>query len=152
MRLVLLLLAFTLAGCASAPVQSPERLVFNGHLDLAGIGVIASHESGLLCEARSARSRLPETVTLQAKCNDEQSATLTVNKGADVRGVLVFARGREGDVAFELPAPPRVAVVAAPASTLRPVPGAARTYVRPGAGSMRFAGWCWIPLAKWQVR
>ncbi len=112
-RAFLILVAGALAGCGfNGPpppaVPPPERLLFDGRLDLAnpGIGFVLTHPSGLVCSGHFDGSRLPDTVTLALACNDQETGTLAVVKAEDIRGSVTLSSGRLGDVTFAPPAPP----------------------------------------------
>lgn len=126
---VALVTALLCAGCATGGVQAPatpapERLNFDGTLDLTGkgVGFSLAHASGLTCRARYESGRLPEAVTLPLGCTEQQTefaGTLAVVKAADLRGAVTLADGRVGDVVFVRPA--AAPVVAAPVTSPPPL-------------------------------
>ena|SRR5665213_181317 len=132
LALLLAAVAIACSGCATAPTAPPppavpEPLVFTGTLDLSGqgVGFVITHASGLSCTGRYGSGRLPDPVSVEVTCNDEQTGTLTVTKTAGMRGDVTLSDGRQGIVTFAQPPQP---VVSTRHSTAREV------YVRHGRG------------------
>jgi hypothetical protein len=124
MRVTMAVLMLTV-GCTSCalptpPPPEPPRLVFKGELDLTGqgVGVTAAHEeSGLICRGRYPSGRLPDPVSIEVKCNNEQTGLLTLNKTPGLHGPIAIVDGVQGDVVFD----PPPTVLSAPVTPVTPV-------------------------------
>jgi hypothetical protein len=132
--------SLVLTGCASAPPpRAPEPLALIGTLDVSkpGIGIrIADISETLVCDARYASGKLPETLSLPLSCSEGRSGSLYLTKAPELQGTVAFVGGQLGNVSFAPPAAPApaaapaVVVPAPPVSYAPPPSGRATTYVR----------------------